>query len=385
MPQSPRHPRRTSIFRNNISLGKGTDPLALFSANRHPGARPRETRLVPSAHRTRRQVLGILGCAVLSGVAGPWILQGQVGRSDDVAQPRPQTLPASVPDDFSAIAHHALVAPAEAERTVKSLASYLASTTRNERLIAWAIYRWITDRIRYDIDGLRRGDHQDLTPQEVLRHRQAICSGYANLLLALGREAGLTVEIVEGFAKGIDFDRDASANTPNHAWNAVQLDGAWHLLDATWGAGFIDDHDNFRPAFTAFYFCCPPEHLIWSHLPSEPRWQFLTPPIAHRAFVDRPHLFPDAFALGIRPLNSLTAALRAPARFDLQVPGDVDVSAFLDTADQRRPLPVSRSDPAVVTITVEHLARRARLLLFAARKPATSLGLVLRHDIYMGK
>jgi uncharacterized protein (TIGR03000 family) len=41
-----------------------------------------------------------------------------------------------------------------------------------------------------------------------------------------------------------------------HAWNAVKLDGEWHLVDATWGAGGIKDK-QFVKKFKDYYFLAP--------------------------------------------------------------------------------------------------------------------------------
>ena len=49
--------------------------------------------------------------------------------------------------------------------------------------------------------------------------------------------------VVRGHAKGFGYPAGQPlAAPPDHAWNAVRLGGAWHLLDATWGAGTIDAH-----------------------------------------------------------------------------------------------------------------------------------------------
>ncbi len=53
----------------------------------------------------------------------------------------------------------------------------------------------------------------------------AVCEGYAAAVQLLLRAAGLPVRQVNGAAGG----------TP-HAWNAVELEGEWYHLDATWNA-----------------------------------------------------------------------------------------------------------------------------------------------------
>lgn len=117
------------------------------------------------------------------------------------------------PRDYSAVDRYALAATAEDERSVDSLAKYLSggrpSSVWDERVHFWvknaagdelkarAIYRWIADRISYEItipterysrheycapDGRYWSHYQD--PAYILKTRKAFCSTYAVLYLA---------------------------------------------------------------------------------------------------------------------------------------------------------------------------------------------------------
>ncbi|UJF36007.1 transglutaminase domain-containing protein [Paenibacillus hexagrammi] len=80
-----------------------------------------------------------------------------------------------------------------------------------------AIHDWIVSHIAYDTslkshsayDGLMLGS--------------TVCQGYALLAYEMLSQAGIPVKIEEGRARG-----------QAHAWNLVQLDGAWYQLDCTW-------------------------------------------------------------------------------------------------------------------------------------------------------
>jgi transglutaminase/protease-like cytokinesis protein 3 len=52
------------------------------------------------------------------------------------------------------------------------------------------------------------------------------------------------VEKLDGFAKGFGYKIGEPLSTPNHAWNAVRIDGNWYLLDATWDAGVVGEKSN---------------------------------------------------------------------------------------------------------------------------------------------
>jgi hypothetical protein len=69
---------------------------------------------------------------------------------------------------------------------------------------------------------------------------------------------------------------------PNHAWNAVLLDGAWALTDPTWGAA--PGQDALMAEYGADYFLTPPQLFLLNHLPAVPMWQLLPCPITAESF-----------------------------------------------------------------------------------------------------
>jgi hypothetical protein len=76
------------------------------------------------------------------------------------------------------------------------------------------------------------------------------------------------------------------------------LDGKWFLVDATWGAGSVDNR-QFRKQFTDYYFLTPPEQLIFTHLPEEAKWQLRKPPLSLNEFNRRPTIGSTLFEMGV--------------------------------------------------------------------------------------
>ena len=147
-----------------------------------------------------------------------------------------------------ALTVHALAAPAEAERSLDSLAAWLTAPAESPGEAARAVFRWIIDRVAYDVRGLPAGRRQRRPPEpeEVLRRRKARCDGFALLFEALARAAGLEAETLVGSSKGYGYAPGrcsgligpaAIGTEPDHAWNAVRIEDRWELLDATWGRG----------------------------------------------------------------------------------------------------------------------------------------------------
>lgn len=258
--------------------------------------------------------------------------------------------------EYAAIDRHALLAPAAAEASIKTLAAYLTAPAQNEREKTRAIFRWITDRIAYDAELYLSGraDTADTSPQYVLRSRRSICDGYTNLFLALAHEAGLSAVKITGYTKGYSYAPGRRPSGENHSWNAVRIDGTWFLLDPTWGAGSISTR-GFHKKFEPFFFFTPPEQLIWSHLPADPRWQLLEPPVSAEEFYERVLLKPAFFRNRMRLVSHTRAVIAAGdgLRLQLIVPAEVLLIFKLRQGDAELRSSLHRMERQGEMVTVE--------------------------------
>lgn len=137
------------------------------------------------------------------------------------------------------------------------------------------IYEWLTQHVAYDHRHRyrREGDttlHQE--PYNVVVLKKAVCVGYAKTFREMCRIVGIKAEIVEGFPK----NPNGTVEREGHAWNAVQLNNNWYLLDATWDAG--------SGIFPKKYFLIDPSVFAQNHLPHDPMWQLLSQPITFNCF-----------------------------------------------------------------------------------------------------
>lgn len=93
------------------------------------------------------------------------------------------------------------------------------------------------------------GDYGDLTGADAgnirgaLINKRAVCEGFARAGLFLCQKAGIPCIFVTGQLQ----TSTVSDTWGNHAWNFVQLDGQWYLMDLTSDGGFpgIVGHDAF--------------------------------------------------------------------------------------------------------------------------------------------
>lgn len=72
-------------------------------------------------------------------------------------------------------------------------------------------------------------------------HRLGLVGRTAQVPVTPFRIAGVQCLTVPGYSKGFGYRTGQSFSGEfDHAWNAVYLEGRWHLLDSTWGSGLVD-------------------------------------------------------------------------------------------------------------------------------------------------
>lgn len=163
--------------------------------------------------------------------------------------------------------------------------------------------------ISYDAASFWSGN---LPPQDfasVIRSRKAVCEGYAAVYQKLCDNLGVTCRTIHGYARGVGSSlvTEADVTEPNHAWNMVQLEGNWYLVDCTWDSGYMEGRAAKQRYSTDWLFLRP-EHFIYSHLPEQQRDQLLATPLSPQEFSNLPDLRPKFFeaAQNFMPLPAKT-------------------------------------------------------------------------------
>lgn len=149
-----------------------------------------------------------------------------------------------------------------------------------------------------------------LPPQDfvsVIKSGRAVCEGYAVTYKKICDTLSLSCKIVHGYARGVgtNLTNESNVKVANHAWNMVQIDGNWYLVDCTWDAGHMEGKVAKQNYNTDWLFLRP-EHFIYSHLPTQSREQLLTPALSSQEFMDLPDLRPKFFQAtsSVKPLPS---------------------------------------------------------------------------------
>lgn len=242
---------------------------------------------------------------------------------------------------------HAVLAPALGQidfSYADSLAKAFKSEHTDARLLAReltaplstpvekarAIFTWIAHNIRYDckkfhenegefaIEGYSEDDIQrkylkfrEKQLVETLRKRKGICDDYSHLFQAMCEAVGVKAVVISGISRRWERPFKKTSQRSSHAWNAIQIDGQWHLVDATWAAGSTDEEvKRFTFEFKPGYFMTPPHYFILDHFPKEESWQLLKTPVSLKEFHKQPVI---SYGSASFKLTDFTSALKSDA------------------------------------------------------------------------
>ena len=179
------------------------------------------------------------------------------------------------------LGRHARQAPDSLRYSLSQLVDYLSAPARTEQEKAFSLYTWLTHTITYDEEASRQGRRINQSFEDILRRSKGICFDYALLYAELCRRAGLRCVPISGYSRQ-GLEAMELPPTPDHAWNAIFLDGEWQLADPTWGA--FPGQDAFSLRYGVGYFLTPPQLFILNHLPALPMWQLLPCPVTAEQF-----------------------------------------------------------------------------------------------------
>ncbi|XP_022790405.1 uncharacterized protein LOC111329907 [Stylophora pistillata] len=202
-----------------------------------------------------------------------------------------------------AVDAHVKSIPKSETVNVTKLSQYLTEPYESLKSKAFAVYRWITINVFFDVEGyFETAAKKGTDAESVLRKRVTTSEGYANLFQELCRSSNVPARKVRGFAKGYGYQMRQKIPEPNHSWNVIRVNGGkWFICDPTWGAGSIGEDMMFHRDPNVHQFMIPPSIAITNRFPAEEKWQFLDAPITKEAF--------ERLAVPLGPLRMMNVAL----------------------------------------------------------------------------
>ncbi|XP_045174164.2 kyphoscoliosis peptidase-like [Mercenaria mercenaria] len=217
--------------------------------------------------------------------------------------------------NYQKIDQHARKAPNSVKNSAEELVKYMSTVSKDPRMLARGFFVWSSENIKYDVEGFfGRATKAPNDAESVMKNGRSVCEGYASVFELLCRKAGIPVKKISGFSKGYGYSAAKPltlSTSTDHAWNAVQLEGKWYLLDSTWGAGHLDSETNsFKKKFDDFYFLTDPKQFVSAHFPymdnnleESQKWQLLPKPLSLEEFNKNVEYKPEAFRLGVLAIS----------------------------------------------------------------------------------
>jgi hypothetical protein len=247
---------------------------------------------------------------------------------------------------------HPVVANIPAEHTVsiEAVGKYLRSQIEDPYERVRAIHDFAADWLAYDVEKLNaivRGDHNKLTTlEEVFKLRRGVCGDYAQLAKALGAATGDRIVYVTGQARNAsDYKaatglEDLPEDPFGHAWNAAEIDGRWHLFDATWDSGSVGA-DGFTKKYGTDYLFIPADVLSFSHLARSAEWQLRETPLSLSEWLRQPLIRPGFAAAGLTmrtPSSSPFLSVQASVTIAIGNPAGFEIGLALEESNAAAPI-----------------------------------------------
>jgi hypothetical protein len=159
------------------------------------------------------------------------------------------------------------------------------------------LHDWICDNIAYDTGMYFSGRISAQDYVSVLKKKQAVCSGYTNLMNQMCELAGIESIGINGYSKGFGYSGKIGKDT-NHAWNAIHIGNKWYLVDVTWDAGSMDVKTFIKRYSTEWLFL-DSRPFLYSHLPEEEAYQYYVPVLTADDFTREAYIAGKFFQYGL--------------------------------------------------------------------------------------
>lgn len=171
--------------------------------------------------------------------------------------------------------------PSASTQHVGTIAQYITIACSTPLDKAYGAYYWIAGNITYDMQSFLAKVTPPHTPEEVLKTKSAVCSGYAFLFQAVCKRMGIPCTVVHGYSKGYGYNPAQGFSISNHSWNVIELNGRWYPVDVTWAAPNNNNTSGTHHGkVSTDYFLRHPKLFAIDHLPEDPKWQLLSPTLS---------------------------------------------------------------------------------------------------------
>lgn len=283
--------------------------------------------------------------------------------------------------------------------STEKLAEKIQKDFTSERDKARAIYSWIALNIDYDLKtfldppapksfSYKNQAEKDKKIQllnaeatrKVFRSRKAVCEGYSLLYAHLAALTGLRCQVVVGDAKVTPQDIGRRNYLINHAWNKVEVNGEWILVDATWGGGSYDYRRKILlKKFTPIYFDANLKYFNMMHYPEAAMYkgntgnknEYLNAPIIYNSFIEEEAEILSPFS-GVIMANEGDEII-----FKIKNIERLDDLYYLDKKEERMKLEKVKEENGILEFKITYTRKLGRFItLYLFNKAFTAFKIV---------
>ena len=103
----------------------------------------------------------------------------------------------------------------------------------------------------------------------------------------------------------------------NSTWNYIEINKKYYLVDSSFGAGYYNNKE-FRKEYSDIYFATKPEYFIYTHYPSDSKWQMLSQEYTFKKFDSMPYILNEFYLYGFQTFS--------PESVDINGIGEVKIT-----------------------------------------------------------
>jgi hypothetical protein len=197
-----------------------------------------------------------------------------------------------------------------------------------------AIFTWVSEKITWE-----EGFDSDIDSRRVIQSKRGCPEEVAVLVLEMCAAVGIHAEVVRGYLKSPgEVPEVGIMPRPNHAWNAVIVDGQWRIMDCSLAAPSHPCRAQFSSVggqlAEFWWFLTRPSEICWTHVPEQHYQQHLCPPMAHEVLLALPFACPPYFKNALQMVEYDSSMIRIEdlelAHIKFTVPADVECVAEIE-------------------------------------------------------
>ena len=261
--------------------------------------------------------------------------------------------------------------------------------------IVFMVYRWIGNNIYFDCyNNAHNPNYAPYLAYDVFSKGYGADLGITNLFNAMLDGFYIPHLSIEGWSKVKPMVQGTLPADPDHIWNGVTFEGENHLIDVAWGMG-VCYGEQFVREYSDFYFCTDPNIFIRSHLPRDPNWQILNPPISIQEFVNMLKLTKNFYVNGFQTVSpdKSTVSPQTSGKLTFTITHDQFPKQFLiqlyylneTWVEQPNACWVDKnSASADITCFANHKGTN-KLYVYGANYPTTPLPFLFEYDVIVSK